>query len=320
MRQLPLGPTQIAVSEIGFGCGPGARLMVGDDSASQQAMVAAALAAGITYFDTAAGYGEGRSEENLGAALGGSAASPVISTKVALELLDFGDIAGSVVRSVESSLNRLGLSRVEVLVLHNRVARSMDYPKPPGSGALLHLPEVFGRSGVAEAFRSLIDEGLVASVGFTAFGGEPSAIEEMIDCGLFTSMNASYNLLNPSAKLPVPTGFDEPDYERVIDKARLAGIGVMAIRALASGALVESADGDGRVRRFAALANKVGVSLPELAIRFVLSTEGIQTVILGLSEPGHLSVAVEAASNGPLEVAVMDEIESIVMSGLTSGS
>jgi aryl-alcohol dehydrogenase-like predicted oxidoreductase len=292
--------------------------MVGDDSTAQQAMVRSALAAGITYFDTAAGYGEGRSEENLGAALKSSAASPVISTKVALELPDLADIAGSVARSVESSLVRLGLSRVEVLVLHNRVARSADYPKPPGSGALLHLPEVFGRSGVAEAFRSLIDEGLVGSVGFTAFGGEPSAIEEMIDCGLFTSMNASYNLLNPSAKFSMPASFVEPDYECVIDKARMAGIGVMAIRALASGALVASVDRGGRVQRFAALATEVGISLPELAIRFVLSTEGIQTVIMGLSEPLHLTVAIEAASNGPLEVAVMHEIESIVMSEGTS--
>ena len=294
--------------------------MVGDDVETQRAMVSAALAAGITYFDTAAGYGEGRSEQNLGAALRSSAGSPVISTKVALELPDLGDIFGSVVRSVESSLLRLGRSRVEMLVLHNRVARSTDYPKPPGSGALLHLPEVFGSGGVAEAFRSLMDEGLVGSVGFTAFGGEPSAIEEMIGCGLFTSMNASYNLLNPSAKFSMPVAFSEPDYECVIDKAEQAGIGVMAIRVLSSGALVESADRDHRVGRFAAVAREVGISLPELAIRFVLSTEGVQTAIMGLSEPSHLAAAVEAASNGPLEAAVMHEIEAIATSGITSES
>lgn len=316
MREQPLGRTGVAVSEIGFGCGPGARLMVSDDAAAQQAMVTAARAAGITYFDTAAGYGDGRSEENLGAALEGSAGSVVISTKVALELPDLGDIAGSIARSVESSFARLGVSRVEVLVLHNRVARSMDYPKPPGSGALLHLPDVFGPRGVAEAFQALIDQGLVGSVGFTAFGGEPSAIEEMIGCGLFTSMNASYNLLNPSANLSVPAEFVEPDYELVIDKARRAGIGVMAIRVLASGALVESSNGDARIAPLAAFASELGMSLPELAIRFVLSTEGVQTAIMGLSEPRHLASAVEAALRGPLDASVMHQIESLTTTGV----
>jgi aryl-alcohol dehydrogenase-like predicted oxidoreductase len=315
MRQLSLGRADVTVSEIAFGCGPGARLMVSDDSDAQQALVNAAIAAGVTYFDTAAGYGSGRSEQNLGEALRRAQASPVISTKVALELPDLDDISGAIIGSVESSLERLGRSRVELLVLHNRVARGADYPKPAGSGALLHLPQVFGGDGVVEAFRSLIDQGLVGSVGFTAFGGEPSAIEEMIDCGLFTSMNASYNLLNPSAKVPVPAGFVEPDYERVIDKARRAGIGVMAIRVLASGALADEESLDDRVVRFAALARELGISLPQLAIRFVLSTEGVQTAIMGLSEPSHLVAAVEAAMNGPLEAAVMGEIEAIAISG-----
>jgi aryl-alcohol dehydrogenase-like predicted oxidoreductase len=160
-----------------------------------------------------------------------------------------------------------------------------------------------------------MDEGLVGSVGFTAFGGEATAIEEMIDCGLFTSMNASYNLLNPSAQFAMPAAFTGPDYGCVIEKARQAGIGVMAIRVLASGAAVEPPDSDSRLARFAALAREAGMSMPELAIRFVLSTEGVKTAIMGLSEPSHLATAIEAASHGPLEMAVMQEIEAIATSG-----
>jgi aryl-alcohol dehydrogenase-like predicted oxidoreductase len=293
--------------------------MVGDDVGAQQRVVRAALAAGITYFDTAAGYGSGRSEQNLGAALRSAGASPVISTKVALELPDLDDIAGSVIRSVESSLDRLGRGQVEMLVLHNRVAQHADYPKPPGSGALLHLPQVFGSGGVADAFRSLIDQGLVGSVGFTAFGGEASAIEEMIASGLFTSMNASYNLLNPSAKMSLAARSGEPDYDRVIEKAQQAGIGVMAIRVLSSGALVDGAAAGGQVGRFAALARELGISLPELAIRFVLSTDGVQTAIMGLSEASHLEAAAGAASNGPLSAEVMDEVATIVSSSIAPG-
>jgi len=292
--------------------------MVGDDYGAQLAVVRTALESGITYFDTAAGYGDGRSEENLGRVLRDLGASPTLSTKVVLEEPDRSDIAGFIAKSVESSLTRLGRDHVEALILHNRVAARADYPKPPGSGVLLHLDDIFGEGGVAGAFRSLIDQGLVSSVGFTAFGGEPAAIEEMIACGLFTSMNASYNVINPSAHIAVPDGFPDPDYQRVIVKAREAGLGVMAIRVLASGALVEPAGPDRRIVRLALLAREIGISRVELAIRFVLSTEGVQTAVLGLTEVDHVLEAVDAASKGSLDADVISEAEAIALDHLDS--
>ena len=69
MEQRDLGRTGLQVSALGFGAGAVGGLMVRGDPAEQTRAVARALDAGITYFDTAPGYGDGRSEENLGRAL-----------------------------------------------------------------------------------------------------------------------------------------------------------------------------------------------------------------------------------------------------------
>ena len=317
MRIQVLGGSGVEVSEIGFGCGPGARLMIGDDIDLQHQTVKAAMNAGVSYFDTAAGYGDGRSEINLGRVLREMEDPSVISSKVVLELPDLGDISGTVRRSAEASLTRLGVARIDCLVLHNRVAERVDFPKPPGSGVLLHLDDLFGAGGVVAAFRSLLDDGLVGSVGFTAFGGERSAIDEMISCGLFTSMNASFNILNPSANIEVPEAFGEPDYECVIRRAHAAGLGVMAIRVLGGGVLAALEASDPRVTWLEGAARESGCSVEELAIRFVLSTEGVHTAILGLSEVEHVRVATAAAERGPLDATLYSELERLSTLPLT---
>ena len=69
MQQRVLGKTGIRVSALGFGAGAIGGLLVRGDRPEQTRVVARALDAGITYFDTAPSYGDGRSEENLGAIL-----------------------------------------------------------------------------------------------------------------------------------------------------------------------------------------------------------------------------------------------------------
>src|SRR5260221_632581 len=112
MRQRTLGKTGIRVSEIGFGTGPTAGLMVYGTPTEQAAAAKRAFELGITYFDTAPIYGEYVSEENLGRALQAAGIRPHIATKVALELPDLEDIRGSVRRSVEDSLRRLRVDSV----------------------------------------------------------------------------------------------------------------------------------------------------------------------------------------------------------------
>src|SRR5579871_4333753 len=106
MEQRLLGRTGLCVSALGFGCGSIGGLFVRGDEAEQRRAFDEAVAAGITYFDTAPGYGDGRSETNLGRVLAETDASVVVGTKVRLDAADLADAAGAVRWSLEASLRR----------------------------------------------------------------------------------------------------------------------------------------------------------------------------------------------------------------------
>ena len=118
MEPRPLGATGLTVSALGFGCGAVGGLMVRGDASEQRQAVSRALEAGITYFDTAAQYGDGRSEENLGRVMRelGAWSRVVVGTKVRLRAEEMGDLAGAIRASLEASLKRLGRSDVDVFV------------------------------------------------------------------------------------------------------------------------------------------------------------------------------------------------------------
>jgi aryl-alcohol dehydrogenase-like predicted oxidoreductase len=108
----------LAVSAVGIGCNNfGGRI----DAASTKAVVDAALDAGITLFDTADVYGNRRSEELLGAALGSRRDDVVIATKFGMgdgKSLPAGASAASVATAAEGSLRRLGTDRIDLYQLH----------------------------------------------------------------------------------------------------------------------------------------------------------------------------------------------------------
>src|SRR5690348_17630864 len=93
VEQRTLGRTGLRVSAIGFGCGNTGGLMVRGEPAEQRAAVARGIEGGITYFDTAAQYGEGRSEENLGRVLRELNADVLVGTKVRLTPEEVPDAA-----------------------------------------------------------------------------------------------------------------------------------------------------------------------------------------------------------------------------------
>src|SRR5437667_9174423 len=101
MEQRAFGRTGLTVSALGFGCGAIGGLMTKGEPADQRRAVERALAAGITYFDTARGYGDGRSEENLGRVLRelGAWDRVVVGTKFRVEPTEIDDAAGAIRRS-----------------------------------------------------------------------------------------------------------------------------------------------------------------------------------------------------------------------------
>src|SRR5688500_7441715 len=113
-----VGRSGLVVSSLGLGCNNfGMKL---DESASA-AVVARALDEGVTFFDTAEGYGGGQSEEYLGAALGGRRESVVIATKFSPPAPGTPRGGGSrrlVVEACEASLRRLGTDYIDLYYQH----------------------------------------------------------------------------------------------------------------------------------------------------------------------------------------------------------
>src|SRR5215470_6882551 len=113
MNYRSIGKTGLKVSEIGFGCGNNAVLMVKASYEDQLRAVRHALDHGINYFDTAFAYGLGKSEENLGRILNELKATAVVSTKIRLDAESLSDVKTATIRAVEAGLGRLQRDRVD---------------------------------------------------------------------------------------------------------------------------------------------------------------------------------------------------------------
>lgn len=299
MIQRVLGRTGLQVSAVAFGAGPVSGLMTGDDHAGQRATVARAIDRGVNWFDTAAGYGAGTSEANLGRVLAelGAAERVHVATKVRVPPDAVGDAGGYVRRSVEESLQRLRLPQVTLLQLHNGItANRGDEP------ASIAPADILGTSGVLEAFRQVRDAGLVAHLGLTGTG-HPAALREVIRSGGFDTLQVPFNVLNPSAGRSDPPPDGETDYGNVIADCAAAGMGVFAIRVFAGGALLGQPPSAhtlntpyfplalyerdaARAQRLAASSG--GRSLAEVAVRFVLSHPAVSSAIIGFGSPEHV--------------------------------
>jgi aryl-alcohol dehydrogenase-like predicted oxidoreductase len=312
MQYRTLGETGIKVSEIGFGCGNNAVLMVKAPYEDQRKAVQRALELGITFFDTAFAYGLGKSEENLGRILNELGAEPVISTKIRLDADAAGDVKAATIRSVEAGLKRLHRDRVDFIQLHTRVTTAR------GSGKRFSLTpqDVLGPKGVVEGFKAMRDRGKVGYFGFSGLG-EVAALHELVDSGEFHGFQAYYNLLNPSAGQPVPARFSALDYGLIIDRAAAKGMGAFVIRILAAGALTSDPGPGGgsspeplspgsdypldvqRAEKVKIALGLDGKSLTHAAIRFGLMKSEVSTVLVGFSNTAHIDEAV-ACSGAPV--------------------
>ena len=188
MELRAFGRTGLRLSLLGFGCGAVGGLMVRGEAAAQQRAIARALEVGVNYFDTAALYGNGESEKNLGRALRAlNDRTALIGTKVRLPSRDFGRIAAAITESLEASLRRLGREAVDIFHLHNSVTAA-------GGGETLSVRHVLDE--VAPTMAALRRQGKIRFVGLTA-AGDTAALAEVLDAGGFDSAQIVYNLLNP---------------------------------------------------------------------------------------------------------------------------
>ena len=323
MRYRKLGKTGLEVSEIGFGCGAIGGLMIKGERPEMVRVVARAIELGVTYFDTASAYGDGVSEQNVGWVLEQLKPEIVLGTKVNLQIHELDDIKTATLRSVENSLRRLKRDRVDLIQLHNGLC-----PKRSAESNQLDPSDL---PPVIEAFEELIAQGKAGHWGINGLGDPATVKQAALDSGAET-IQSMCNLLNPGSGWPVPAGFPYVDYDLLINAAADAGIGVIAIRVLAGGAMTgstarhaigaqsvnpigtsDSLAVDARhANRFRFLI-KEGVvdSLVEAAICFDLSHPGICTAMVGISEMSHLEQAVAAANKGPLPQIALDRLPAV---------
>jgi L-galactose dehydrogenase/L-glyceraldehyde 3-phosphate reductase len=311
------------LSVLGFGCGAVGGVMVRGDAADQERLVARALDVGVNYFDTAVLYGDGESEKNLGRVLQKlKPAGVIVGTKVRLPESEFGRIADAVTTSLEGSLARLRLDRVDIFHLHNPITET-------GGGSALSVQQVLG--DVVPAFERLRAQGKIRFLGMTAVG-DTAAMHQVIEARAFDSAQIVYNMLNPSAAEQLPANYPAQDYGRLFDASRAAGVGVVGIRVLAGGALSGSVERHpiagpapepigsamsyeavvDRARRLIPLVKEgFASSLTEAATRFALSHPAMGTILVGMATPQQFEDALAAVQKGPLPQAALDRLSAL---------
>ncbi len=261
MEYVTFGRTGARVSRIGFGGATAGlknyiRSYDPQDKAARDGVLAAiakALELGITYFDTAPGYGSGASEEIFGEALAG-VRDVFIATKVGLR--DKHDVR----RSVEGSLKRLRRDRLDLIQIHGT------------SYTTEAADEILGRGGMAEQMIRLKDEGLVRWIGFTTEDNNDS-VYRLVRSGLFDMLQIWYNFMSQHPYIPArPFGS--------LYEADQAGLGIAVMRAPTSGSF----------QKWIQMVNPANTfDYTRALIQFVLSNPLVDVALIGMRTAGHVA-------------------------------
>jgi D-threo-aldose 1-dehydrogenase len=290
-----LGGTGLVVTPVCVGTSPmsmpeqyGYRV----DPARAVAMVVAALDSPIRFVDTSNGYGNGQSERVVGEgirAYGGLPKDYLLATKVDPDPLT-GDFSGDRVRrSVDESLERLGVDRLELLHFH-------DPERIP-------FVDAMAPRGPVEALVRLRDEGVVDHLGVA--GGPIDVLHRYVATDVFEVVltHNRYTLLDRSA-------------ESLLYAAMERGMGVLNAAPYGGGMLVQGPEvrpryayglGDESVvERAKAMMDAcaaVGVPLAAAALQFSLREPRIHTTVVGMSAPERIRQTLEL-----LDVAIPDAL------------
>ncbi len=300
-----LGP----VSEVGFGLwGMGG--WTGSDDDESIAALERAVALGCTFFDTALAYGQGKSEQLLGRVLKHHRDKTlVVATKIppgngkwpALPEYALDDVFSPdhVRRSTETSLRNLGLSSVDLQQFHvwsdtwaddDRWQRTVD---------------------------NLKREGLIRAFGISVNRWQPTNVIRALRTGLVDSVQVVYNL------------FDQNPEDELFPVCRDLGVSVIARVPFDEGSLTGTLtpgstwpEGDWRnlyftrdqlaetLRRVDALKRDLptGMSLPEAALRFILASPDVTTVIPGMRRVRHVDANLGISDGKPLMPDVLTRL------------
>jgi len=296
MERRPLGETDVEVSRIILGCGNfggigSAPEFFGQGESEEEAfrIMDAAWEFGITTFDTADAYGGGRSETMVGKWIASRSVSPGLITKTFNPMeagADHGLARSRMTRQFESSLERLGVDRVDVYLAHE-----FD-------------PDVSANELVG-TFEGLVAISLIRAWGASNFDAEQ--LRSLLETGTPAVVQNSYSLL------------DRADERGVLELCAAFGISYTPFGPLAGGWLTGKYKRDTPVPegsrmamrpgpyenlrneetfasldRFAEIAAQRGVHPATLAISWLLAQPHVTAVVVGPRRPEQLEPALAA--------------------------
>ena len=280
------------------------------------ATVREAVQAGINLLDMAPSYGNGEAESVIGEAFVGRLPGGVrVSTKCMVGSPPANQVLPLLERSLEESLSRMKLDRVDLFFLHGQIIPDDMAGRYEGTPRSLFL------AAVRPAFENLVARGRIGVWGITGIGLPDAILETVQDGTPPAAIQVITNLLDSPGGLKF---FDEPARPReIITAATGRGVAVMGIRAVQAGALTEALDRQvaedhpemvdyRRAQPFRSLAREIGKSPASLAHRYTLSMEGVSTVVLGVKNRREMGECIAAEAMGPLDPETVARVDASV--------
>lgn len=291
----------LGTAEIGLPYGIGVKKLPSDREAER--ILKAALELGITYFDTARGYGV--AEERLGKFGITRREGVVIGTKCAQFLkqephLSGHELAARIREDIDASRRALRQDTLQLVQLH------------------LEREDATGFDEFVAIMRQLKDEGAVAHVGISTRGETAPLAAFAAD--FFETLQIAYSILDQRMDSP-PLTKGGTEGGSILQLARQANIGVINRSVLLKGALTPAAERlpdqlaplKENARRAAAIAAELATDLPSLAIRFAASHPAISTILIGTTTPAHLATAAAALTAGSLPHDALTQLHTLAI-------
>lgn len=294
MRTRPLGSTGLMVTPICHGTSPLGNFpaQYGYEVSEEQAVatVLRVLDSPINFIDTSNNYFD--AERRIGLALRQLGAVPegyVVATKVDPEL-GSSDLSGARAReSVQESLERLGLDRLQLVYIHDPEIHDFDVATGPG--------------GVVEALLALQQQGVIDNIGVA--GGPIDLMQRYVELGVFQAVisHNRFTLVDQSAR-------------PLIDQVAARGMGFVNGAPYGGGMLVKGPDAhpnycyrpaseatQDRVRKMEQACAEFGVPLAAAALQFSLREPAVSSTIVGMSTPERVDQTLALA-----EADITDEL------------
>ena len=310
---VPLGRSGRTIPRLALGCGNFGGIgslpaFFGQGLSEEQAWLVmdAAWELGISHFDTADAYGGGRSETAIGHWMAARGVTPTLTTKTFNPMDDGADLGLAperIERQLRSSLERLGVQRVELFLAHD-----FDPGVPLGESL-----------GALEGLRA---EGAILAYGVSNF--DAGQLEQALAAGEPVAVQNSYSLL------------EQGDGGAVLDLCQARGLAYLAFSPLAGGWLTgkyrrgEAYPEGSRMtqrpdpyrelaqaatfealERLRAFAGERGISMAGASLAWLLADPRVSQVVVGPGRPEHLEPVREALAH-PLAPAERDELGAML--------